>query len=66
MRPFEFDTLATWVYQFASDELIGRASLGALTIVLVGLMPVIILSRAIRHSRQVEMADDPGADGIRP
>lgn len=51
LRPFNFDTLATHVYQFAKDEMIEHAALGALTIVLVGVVPVIMLSRAISKSR---------------
>lgn len=51
LRPFNFDTLATHVYQFAKDEMIEQAALGALTIVLVGVVPVIMLSRAISRSR---------------
>ena len=52
LRPFNFDTLATFVYQFASDELIEQASLGALGIVLSGLIPVIVLSRIIAGTRR--------------
>ncbi len=52
LRPFNFETLATNVYQFASDELIGESALGALSIVLVGLLPVTILSRTISGSRK--------------
>lgn len=51
LRPFNFDTLATHVYQFAKDEMIEHAALGALTIVVVGVVPVIMLSRAISKSR---------------
>ena len=51
LRPFNFDTLATHVYQFAKDEMIEQAALGALTIVVVGVVPVIMLSRAISKSR---------------
>ncbi|MHC8493328.1 ABC transporter permease [Thalassospira sp. SM2505] len=51
LRPFNFDTLATHVYQYAKDEMIEQAALGALTIVLVGVVPVIMLSRAISKSR---------------
>ena len=47
LRPFGFDTLATYVYQFASDEMLERSALGALMIVLVGLLPVILLSRSM-------------------
>ncbi len=51
LRPFNFDTLATHVYQFASDELLAESALGALTIVAAGVLPVILLSRAIRSAR---------------
>lgn len=53
LRPFNFDTLATYVYQFASDELIEQASLAALGIVISGLIPVVILSRTAATSRGV-------------
>lgn len=56
LRPFNFDTLATYVYQYASDELLEECALGALTIVIVGILPVILLSKSIRHSR-------PGHEG---
>jgi iron(III) transport system permease protein len=54
LRPFNFDTLATYVYQFASDELIEQASMGSLTIVVAGLIPVIVLSRIITGTRQIQ------------
>ncbi|MBX2835440.1 MAG: iron ABC transporter permease [Gammaproteobacteria bacterium] len=50
LRPFNFDTLATHVYQYASDELLGESALAALLIVAVGLIPVILLSRSIDRS----------------
>lgn len=52
MRPFNYDTLATHVYQYASGELIEQSALGALLIVLTGLLPVILLSKSIDRSRQ--------------
>lgn len=52
MRPFDFDTLATQTYTLAADERLAEASLPALAIVLVGLLPVIFLSRQISRSRQ--------------
>jgi len=52
LRPFNFETLATGVYQLASDERIGEAALGSLTIVLVGLAPVVLLSRTISRARR--------------
>ncbi len=51
LRPFNFETLATYVHQFASDELLEECALGALSIVVAGILPVIILSRAIAQSR---------------
>lgn len=51
LRPFNFDTLAVRVYQYASDERLVEASAPALAIILVGLIPVIFLSLRIAHSR---------------
>jgi iron(III) transport system permease protein len=51
LRPFNFETLAIRVFRFASDERLAEASTAALAIVLVGLVPVILLSRAIARSR---------------
>jgi iron(III) transport system permease protein len=50
LRPFNFDTLAVVAYQLASDERLGEAALPSLTIVLVGVLPVVLLSRAIGRS----------------
>lgn len=51
MRPFNFDTLAVRTYQLAGDELLREAAGPGLAIVLVGIVPVIVLSRAIARSR---------------
>jgi iron(III) transport system permease protein len=51
LRPFGFETLATHIYHFASDEMLGEAALGSLTIVAVGVLPVLLLSRFISTSR---------------
>jgi iron(III) transport system permease protein len=51
LRPFNFNTLATFVHQYASDEQLGEASLAALSIVGFGILPVIVLSLAITKSR---------------
>jgi iron(III) transport system permease protein len=48
LRPFNSDTLAVVTYQLARDERLGEAALPALTLVLVGLVPVILLSRTLR------------------
>lgn len=52
MRPFNFDTLATQAYTLASDERLAEASTSALAIVVVGLLPLIVLSREIAKARQ--------------
>jgi len=51
LRPFNFNTLAVRAYELASDERLADASSAALTIVLVGIIPVILLSVTIAHSR---------------
>ncbi|VAW15049.1 Ferric iron ABC transporter, permease protein [hydrothermal vent metagenome] len=45
LRPFNFDTLATHVYTYASLEAVEEASLSALAIVGVGILPVMLLNR---------------------
>jgi len=45
LRPFNFDTLAVVAHHLAADERLAEAALPALLIVLVGLVPVIVLSR---------------------
>jgi iron(III) transport system permease protein len=49
LRPFNSDTLAVVTYQLARDERLGEAALPALTLVLVGLLPVVLLSRTLRR-----------------
>ena len=51
MRPFNFDTLATQAYTLASDERLAEASTASLAIVVVGLLPLIVLSRQINQRR---------------
>ncbi|MGB3298543.1 MAG: iron ABC transporter permease [Phormidesmis sp.] len=53
MRPFNFDTLAVRVYQYASDERLAEAAAPALAVLLVGLLPVIVLSWQITRSHQL-------------
>jgi iron(III) transport system permease protein len=52
LRPFNFNTLAVRTFELASDEMLAESSLAALAIVLAGILPVILLSRSIRHVRQ--------------
>jgi iron(III) transport system permease protein len=48
LRPFDTDTLAVVAFQLARDERLGEAALPSLALVLVGLIPVILLSRTLR------------------
>lgn len=49
LRPFGFDTLATQAYNLAKDERLGAAALPSLTLVAVGLLPVLVVSRALNR-----------------
>ena len=51
MRPFNFDTLAIQAYNLAKDERLTQAATPSLVIVACGLIPVLVLSRAIMQSR---------------
>jgi iron(III) transport system permease protein len=51
LRPFNFDTLAVATYQLAADERLSELGLPALTIVLAGLIPVLVLSRMISRNQ---------------
>jgi len=51
LRPFNFETLATFAHQYASDELLEESALASLTIVAAGVLPVILLSRMTARSR---------------
>ncbi len=45
LRPFNFETLSTQIYQLISDERLEQGALGAILIVLFGLLPIIFLNR---------------------
>ncbi|MDM4765997.1 iron ABC transporter permease [Pelomonas sp. SE-A7] len=49
LRPFNSDTLAVVAYQLARDERLGEAALPSVAMVVVGLVPVLMLSRAMRR-----------------
>ena len=51
LRPFNFETLATHVYSFAALEQFEEAALGALAIVISGLVPVLLLHKAVAGGR---------------
>ncbi len=59
MRPFNFDTLAVQAYNLASDERLTEASTASLAIVVVGVLPLVLLSHAIARAR-------PGSPDPRP
>ena len=51
LRPFNFETLAVSTYIYAAEVRMIQASAPAIAIVLVGLVPIIILTKMIRSSR---------------
>ena len=48
LRPFNYETLSTYVYQFAKDELLEESALAALLIIIAGLGPVILINASQR------------------
>lgn len=51
LRPFNFNTLAVRAYEMAADERLADAGAPALMIVIAGIIPVLLLSRAIGRAR---------------
>jgi iron(III) transport system permease protein len=49
LRPFDHDTLAVVAYNLAKDERLAEAALPSLCLVVVGLIPVVLLSRSMRN-----------------
>lgn len=45
LRPFNFETLSTHIYQLISDEMLEQGAIGAILIVLLGLLPIIWLNQ---------------------
>lgn len=52
LKPLNFDTLSTHVFAYASDGLLEQSALGALTIVIVGIIPVMCLWSMMRVPHQ--------------
>ncbi|MEZ9522764.1 ABC transporter permease [Enterovibrio norvegicus] len=50
LRPFNFETLATYVFNYASDEHLEYAALPAILLVVVGLIPLIMINRSLEQS----------------
>lgn len=51
LRPFNFDTLAVRAYSYASDERLQQAGAPALLITLAGILPILLLTRAMTRAR---------------
>ncbi len=51
LRPFNFDTLATHVYENASRGAVADGAVAALLIIATALVPVIVLSRALMRDK---------------
>ena len=51
LRPFNFNTLATLVYEDASRAQVENASVAALIIIAAGLVPVLLVSRSLDSKR---------------
>ncbi|MEM7197524.1 MAG: iron ABC transporter permease [Pseudomonadota bacterium] len=49
LRPFDFHSLATYTYQYASDEQLSRAALPALAIIMTGLIPILLLNSFLKR-----------------
>ncbi len=52
LRPFNYDTLAVSTYIYAAEERMRDAAAPSIAIILVGLIPIIIITRMIRSSQK--------------
>jgi len=55
LRPFGFDTLSVWVWQMTTESLWVEASVPALAIVAVGVLPVVVLVAALERVGKVQL-----------
>ncbi len=46
LRPFNFETLSSQIYQLISDEMLEQGALGAILIVVFGLLPIVLLNQS--------------------
>lgn len=51
LRPFNFETLATKTFQLVSDEMIANSGIYSLIIVIIGLFPILFLSKLINNKK---------------
>ena len=49
LRPFNYETLPTYVYQFAKDELLEEAAFPALIIIATGILPVLFMNSVLNR-----------------
>ena len=54
LRPFNYDTLAVSTYIYAAEERMRDAAAPSIAIILVGLIPIILITRMIRSSQRKE------------
>ncbi len=64
LRPFGMDTLAIWAYLLASEGFWEAAAVPALSILLAGLLPVIILMRMSGHEPRRVQPAHPHQDDV--
>jgi iron(III) transport system permease protein len=57
LRPFNFESLATLVFEFASREEFEEAGLAGLMIVAFGLVPLLALNRTVSSGRKTDTED---------
>lgn len=66
MRPFNFDTLAVQAHRLAADERLAQAAVPSLVIAAIGLLPVLLVCRAIaRQGAPAPRAEAGVADPLR-
>jgi iron(III) transport system permease protein len=58
LRPFNFETLSTYIYIYASQEQFEQSAIAALTIVVIGLIPLILLHRALIQGDPQKLLQD--------
>ena len=56
LRPFNFDTLATKTFELAGEEQLAAASIYGLTLVVLGLIPILFLTRYLDHDHETTSA----------
>lgn len=62
LRPFNFNTLAVRSYELANDEQLANAAPAVITIVLVGLLPVILLNASMAK-KDKQLKNETSHDG---